>query len=315
MNKVKTVFIGTSSFAVTILQKLLTSELLSIEAVITQPDKPSGRKQSLQMPKIKEYMIKTAMDIRFYQPSKLKMEADKIMQETNPDLIIVADYGQIIPEIMLQKPTYKCLNIHGSLLPDLRGATPIPIAILKGYTTSGVSIPLMTNGLDSGPVLAEATIKIDPDDTTASLKHKMAVLGAGLLLATLPKWLGHQLVPQTQDEDKATYTFVKDLSKQNAQITTATSIQYADRMVRAFFPWPIAWVMIKHNGQAKRLKILSAEKRLDSNLSTTGTIHKRGNELLLILKDGCLNLKQIQLEGKQVMAAKDYLFLANSRIE
>src|SRR5688572_22105459 len=149
---IKALFIGTSDFAVPILEKLITSKKVDLAGVVTQPDRPVGRKQILTPPDVKKYLIENSIDVPVFQPEKLGLDAEEILNKTKPELIIVASYGQFIPKIMLNYPKYKCLNIHASLLPDLRGAVPMPMAILKGYEKTGVTLQVMVEGMDEGDI-------------------------------------------------------------------------------------------------------------------------------------------------------------------
>ena len=244
---VKTLFIGSGTFAVEILKGLLSSAGIELVGVVTQPDKPAGRKKLLSPCPVGQYV--TDSHIPVFKPEKLKIDANQILEKTKPELIIVADYGQIIPEVIINYPEFKCLNVHGSLLPDLRGAVPIPMAILKGYKETGVSIPVMTNKMDDGDVVAYQKEAIKSDDTTGSLKERLAVIGAGLLTKTIPEWVSGNIQPQAQDESMAAYTWQKDISKEKAQITPEMSAKQAEKMVRAFYPWPVAWCRIDNNGK------------------------------------------------------------------
>lgn len=314
MQKINTLFIGTSRFAVIILKNLIKSDLFSFSGIITQPDKPAGRKQVLDMPAIKKFASEEKLTSKIFQPVKISHEAENILQETKPDLIIVADYGQILPQNLTDYPKYKCLNIHGSLLPDLRGAAPVPMAILNGYDKTGVSIPIMSTGLDDGPVIGSKQEKIQENDTTASLKARLAEIGSNLLIELIPKWIKGEIDAQEQDNSQVTMVYTKDIAKDKAQIVVDTPILLAQRMIRAFSPWPIAWMYIDFNGQKKRLKVYSASNT-DLTLDLKpGTIQKHAKQLYLSLRDGCLELTKIQLEGKKQQNANECLYLSGSII-
>jgi methionyl-tRNA formyltransferase len=366
IKKTGVIFFGAGNFAVKILQNLLKLDYLDLKAVITQPDKEAGRKKEMTPPPVKIFLqqginlqqagakgadmqqarakgadmnqadaiikapgLNTAFaggDIPLLQPEKLKTAASGILEKFKPELIIVADYGQMIPPEIIDYPKYKCLNIHGSLLPKYRGAVPVAMAILQGEKTTGVSIPVMSYGLDDGPVIASRTEKILPTDTTYILRMRLADTGNNLLNEILPGWLAGKIHAIPQDESKVTFTFEKDIAKEKVQIKIDTPLDLAERMVRAFSPWPIAWLKINFMGKERRLKIYSAEiagtggtvgKPVESPETgdfTAGTIFKNGKEIFLSLKGGILKLIEVQLDGKKKSPGSEALFLDGSRM-
>jgi methionyl-tRNA formyltransferase len=312
--KIKTIFFGAGIFAREILEGIVNYDFLDIVAVVTQPDKPAGRKQELKPCEVKELINEhPEWEFKVYQPIKLKLEAEKILEETKPEFVLVADYSQMIPKSIIDYPKYKCLNVHGSLLPDLRGAVPVPVAILKGYKLTGVSIPIMTPGLDDGDVVVSCELDILPEDTTYSLRLELAQTAVELMEKVLPQWFEGGLKPEPQDQSKATYTFEKDIAKEKARIDKNTSVEMADRMIRAFIPWPIAWCEVELNGKRKRVKIHKAEIIKDLQLEP-GAFRKHEKNLYLALKDGVLLIHRVQLEGKPIMFGNEALFLANIKL-
>lgn len=310
----KTVFFGAGNFAVKILQGLLTFDFLEIVAVVTQPDKVAGREKKLTPCHVKEWLNANPQDgVKIFAPIKLRLEAEQILSETSPELVIVADYGQMIPESIINYPRYKCLNVHGSLLPDLRGAVPATMAILKGYTTTGVSIPIMTKGLDDGDIIASKQLSILPTDNTLSLRMRLADEAIPLLKEVLPKWVNGEITPIPQDQSKATITWEKDIEKDKAKISKEMSVVEVDRMIRAFSPWPIAWCEVNFNGKIKRVKIFEAEIQKDIEFSQ-GKFFKNSKNLYLGVSDGALIIHKIQIEGKPIMEGKEALFLNNLKI-
>ena len=313
-SKIKTVFFGSGNFAVKILQGILKFPFLEVVAVVTQPDKPAGRKKLLTPCPVMQEIINQGWQMPVYKPEKLKENAAEILAATEPDFILVADYGQFIPAAIIDYPKYKCLNVHGSLLPDLRGAVPAAMAILKGYTKTGVSIPVMTPGLDDGDLVASAEMELLATDTTYDVRMRLADIGNELLLKVLPDWFTGNIKAIPQDSNLATITKQSDIAKENAQITKDTDAVMAERMVRAFSPWPIAWVEASLNGQLKRVKIISS--KLEQNIQfPAGLFTKHEKQLYLGLKNGALNLGEIQVEGKNVGTGKEHLFLNNILIE
>jgi methionyl-tRNA formyltransferase len=311
--KIRTIFFGSGEFAVPILEALLGADFLDVSAVITQPDKPVGRKQNLTPVPVKAYLEGLSQNVKIYTPSIYRKEQEQILGEERPELIIVADYGQLLPEFTINYPKYKCLNVHGSLLPDLRGAVPIPLAILKGYEKTGVSIPVMTTGLDDGPVVAKVEQEIESEDTTATLKFKLANRGAILLVEVLPGWIDGIVIPTEQDASKATFADKSLIAKEVAQIHADTTVSEAERMIRAFNPWPIVWCDLAVKDKRLRMKIFSA-KITDSEVEgSKGEIVKSDKKLFVRLEDGVLELLQIQIEGKKVGGTNEYAYLADIR--
>lgn len=314
MEKIKTLFFGSGEFAVPILEQLLNFEFVDVAAVVTQPDKPAGRKQQLQPVPVKDLLEKFYPQVPVYIPALYRVEQEEILDTEKPELIIVADYGQILPESTINYPKYKCLNVHGSLLPDLRGAVPIPLAILNGYKKIGVSIPIMTAGLDDGPVVASSEREIEPDDTTLTLKQKLAEDGAKLLIEILPAWIAGELAPVPQDETKATIADKSLISKDKARFGSDITVVQLDRMVRAFNPWPVAWCEVEINKQKKRLKVFSAKVVERDSKPFVGKIKKSGKGVQIILSDGALELVELQLEGKTIGRAEEYRYLDEVKI-
>lgn len=317
-----TIFIGSGSFAVPILRELAKADFIQLVAIITQPDRPAGRKQKLHASEVKAFAQEQNLNVPILTPEKLREDASNILDDYKPELIIVADYGQIIPDVMLDAPVYKCLNVHGSLLPHLRGAVPIPMAILQGMTTTGITIPVMTPGLDDGPIVARVETNILPDDTTKTLKERLAELGAKELVRVLPEWIEGKISAWEQDNAKATICYQKDIAKDKAEIAFDTDIELAERMIRALDPWPIAWTKVEANivnesidetlrtAQSKRLKIYQA-KIADKSKSDSAKLEivRIGKQLFLQLQNGRLELLELQLEGKQRLPVHEYLYL------
>jgi methionyl-tRNA formyltransferase len=345
MEKIKTIFIGTSEFAVPILDTLTKLDFIDLQAVVTQPDRPAGRKQELQMPAVKKYFREKSklegldqarpdtINLGIHQPEKFKEFQDELLEKYQPELIIVASYGQIIPRKTLNYPKHGCLNIHGSILPKLRGAVPVQMAILQGFEKTGVTLQKMVFGMDKGPIISTREIKLDKNETSESLFRKLEKLSVDIINTDLEKWIKGDLKAISQDDPKATYCYQSDLAKENAEIKFSDSPGKVDRMVRGFYPWPVAWMTIQDGKyKDKRLKIFKlqitdyklkpetgkpkTEKEQTSKHETRNTnygeliITKENDRLFLNLKDGKIELLEIQLEGKNRLLAKDYLYLA-----
>jgi methionyl-tRNA formyltransferase len=243
----KLLFMGSGGFALPSLQALLDSSH-QVLALITQPDKPAGRGHELRMPKTKSLAL--ARGVPVHQPPRVRAGgAVELVGGIAPDLIVVVAYGQIIPASILQIPPRGIVNVHGSLLPRYRGAAPVQWAIVRGETETGVTTMLMDEGLDTGPILLQKEIAIAEEDTGGTLEAKLAVLGAELLLETLSRWERRDLDPTPQDDAKA--TLAPRIKKEEALIDWSRPAREIHCRVRAFVPWPVAFVAL--DGDALRV--------------------------------------------------------------
>ncbi len=294
----KIIFFGTPNFAQPSLEKLINSGYLVI-AVVTQPDKKIGRKQKEIYSPVKELALK--LNIPVFQPEKISdPNCIQKIEDLNPDLIVVAAYGQILPKEILEIPKYGCINIHASLLPKYRGASPIQAAILNGDKETGVTIILMDEKMDRGEIVQSAKCKVQKDVTFSELHDELARMGAELLIETLPKWFSGQIKPKTQDESNATYT--KILKKEDGQINWNKSAEVIERQIRAFMPWPGSFCFWNN----KRLKIVKA-KVLNINKTEPGKVYKIDSKLAVQTGENMLELERIQLEGKREMDIEEFL--------
>jgi len=304
---VRTVFMGTPEFAVPALNALLRARY-DVVGVLTRQDQPAGRGQQIEVSPVKQAATESGLPIQ--QPRTLRSaEALAALAALAPDLIVVAAYGLILPQAVLDLPRFGCANVHGSLLPRHRGAAPIAAAILAGEAEAGVSIMLMDAGVDTGPVLGAAALTIAPDDTTGSLTVKLARLGGELLIATLPRYLAGEIVPQPQPADGASYA--PRLEKEAGQIDWREPAAIIERKVRAYQPWPSAYT--SWNGQ--RLKILRA--RVGTGDQGSG-IRGQGEVIAgergavgVVTGEGVLWLDEVQAAGKRPMPIS--AFLAGAR--
>lgn len=311
MDKIKVVFIGTGEFAIPVLSELNSNEMFDLVGVVTQPDKPAGREQSLTSGPVKQFIEEVGMGVEVMQPTKISEDIDEIINKFNPELVIVASYGQIIPSKLLDYPKHGCLNFHGSLLPKLRGAVPIQSAILHGFKETGVTLQLMSERMDEGAVVSQRKVEILDSDTSETLGSKLSLIAAEMVSSEVVKWIKGEIFQREQDHSLATYCYQSDISKDKAEIVSDTTVESADRMVRAFYPWPVAWIKIDHgNHKDKRLKIfkalLTALSVGDENAKLLDVL--RG-KLVLNLSDGVLELSEVQLEGKDRRDARQYLWL------
>jgi methionyl-tRNA formyltransferase len=300
----RVVFMGTPEFAVhslrTLLEPLACSLGVRVVGVFTQPDRPSGRGRSLAPP-VKVAAV--AAHVPVFQPERLRRpEAFESLAALRPDLVIVAAYAQILSRAVLALPPLGCLNVHASLLPRYRGASPIQAAILDGAVQTGVTIMRMDEGLDTGPILAQATVAIDLDDTAASLGRKLAASGAELLLATLPDWIAGSAVALPQDPALATVT--GRLSKADGGINWTHPALAIERHVRAMHPWPGAFTGTAHGP----LKVLRAKVHAGSAVTAPpGTLLSEEGLPAVATGDGLLILLEVQPAGRRAMSGSAWL--------
>ena len=291
---------GTPQFAVPALQKL--AEHYDVVAVVTQPDAPAGRGKHLVQSAVKQFALSKGLPV--LQPDSLKpAEVVEQLRGYHPDCIAVAAFGQILRKPVLDLPRYGCINVHGSLLPRWRGASPISAAIAAGDEATGITIMRMDVGLDSGPLLSKRAEPIGPEDTTATLMERLSHIGADLLIDTLPKYFSGELTPEGQDESLV--TLCHQLKKEEGRIDWGRSAVEVERHVRAMTPWPGAFTTL----DGKQLKILKSRvgMQFDRMLRPPGNLFlQRGKELLVACNGGILELLEVQLEGKKATPAADF---------
>lgn len=293
------VFMGTPEFAVPCLEQLMLNQY-RVVAVYTQPDKPAGRGRSLVSPPLKTVALTWKLPV--VQPVSLKRpEVVAQLAGFHPDVIVVAAFGQILPQSVLDLPGYGCINIHPSLLPRFRGASPVAAAILAGDEFTGVSIILMEKGLDTGPILARAQIPISPQDTTGSLTAKLSQIAARLLQEVLVSWERGEITPQPQNEAEASYC--SSISKDEGEIDWHLPAIDIWRRVRAFHPWPGCYTW----WQGRRLKIIEAVPLAEEKTVEVGRVVALTTGFGVYTGDGILRVLTVQLEGKRAMAATEFL--------
>lgn len=294
------IFMGTPDFAVGTLEALVNAGHEVVLAV-TQPDKPQGRKQILIAPPVKQTAEKLGIPV--YQPKRVReSEALALLRSYEPELIVVAAFGQILPKELLDMPQYGCINVHASLLPKYRGAAPIQWAILNGDAVTGVTIMRMDVGLDTGDMIAKAEVAITPQDTGGSLFDRLAETGAKLCVETIPSIVDGTAVYTPQDEQAATK--VGQISKKDGLIDFTRSAAAIECQIRGLNPWPSAYTSLA----GKTLKIWSAQVSDRQTEAQPGTV-------VLVEKDrfgvqtgeGVLICTEVQLEGKKRMSAADFL--------
>ena len=297
------VFMGTPDFAEGILQALLDSEY-RVTAVFTQPDRPKGRKGILQAPPVKELAL--AHGIPVYQPERIRREENvQILRELDPDFIVVAAFGQIIPKSILDIPKYGCLNVHASLLPRWRGAAPIQWSILEGDRETGITIMQMGEGLDTGDIIEQETVPIRPEETGGSLFDRLMVTGKDLLIRTMEKIEKGEAVLTPQPTESPT-PYAKMLSRQTGLIDWTRSAAAIERAIRALDPWPAAHTFL--DGKVLKLWKARVLEQGEEARREPGCILKAEKDTLQIQTgDGILELLELQPEGKKRMSADAFL--------
>ncbi len=293
------VFMGTPRFGQIVLDKLIGH--YAIAAVVTQPDREAGRGRRIRISAVKALAL--THDLPLLQPRTLR-QAEVVQQLINlsPSLIVVAAFGQILPPAVLTLPKHGCINVHASLLPRHRGAAPIPAAILAGDEQTGVTIMLMDKGLDTGPILSQASIDITPEDTTASLTEKLGLLGGQLLLDTLPRWMAGEVKPEQQDGSHATYAGT--LRREDGHIHWAQPAVQIARRCRAFYPWPGAFALWGD----QELKVLCARfASVEIPGEPPGRVVPFESEIAVTTGKGLLILEELQMAGKRALPAAEFV--------
>lgn len=311
---------GTPQFSADILEGLI-NDGYNIIGVITEPDKPIGRKMEIIPTPVKA--LAEEYNIPVFQSAN-KEELKILSQELSFDLGIVAAYGKILPKEILEAPKYGCINFHGSLLPKLRGASPIQSAILQGLDKTGVTIMKMDEGMDTGPILTQVEIELDKSETATTLRAKMLEFGLPLLLNTIPKYVDGEIKPSAQG-GQATYT--KIIEKEDGKIDFTKSAEEEERKLRAYNEWPGVYSFWGE----RRIKFIEVEENFQfpifpstssgllrgnfQSISNEQFLNKKpgevflgdNNSLCVKFKDGIWIVKRLQMEGKNVMSAKDFL--------
>ena len=296
----KVIFMGTPDFAVGTLEAIVAAGHEVVLAV-TQPDKPKGRGKSMQYPPVKEAAI--AYGIEVYQPERVRrLECIEYLAKYQPDIIVVAAFGQILPKEILEMPKYGCINVHASLLPKYRGAAPIQWAVINGEKASGVTIMRMDEGLDTGDMILKTEIRLDPNETGGSLHDKLAAAGAELCVETLKKLEEKTAVWEPQGE--TTTAYAQMLDKNLGNIDWKSSAVQIERLIRGLNPWPSAYT----HWNEKVIKLWQAEVLAENTEKEAGTVVKVEKDSFCVQTgDGLLKVKELQLQGKKRMDAGAFL--------
>lgn len=290
---------GTPDFAVPALESIISSGH-NIKAVFAQPDKPAGRGYNLRKPPVK--ICAEKHNIPVYQPEKLKnSDAETVIKQLNPDIIVVAAYGQILPEGILSLPRLGCVNIHASLLPKLRGAAPIQWAIYNGDKITGITTMKMAKGLDTGDILEQAETDIGEDETADSLHNRLSQLGAQLIVSTLNKLENGSISSRPQGDY---FTYAPLIKKDMGEIDFSKTAREIYNMIRAFTPWPSAFTTLNR----RRIKVIEAAVSDKISKMPAGSVCCTGSVISAACGDGSvIDFSVIQPEGSGKMSAEAFL--------
>ncbi|CAM2061750.1 10-formyltetrahydrofolate:L-methionyl-tRNA(fMet) N-formyltransferase [Desulfovibrionales bacterium] len=306
MQRLKAVFMGTSTFAAVILRAILNFPLVNVVGIFTQPDRPAGRGRHLQISPVKRLALQ--QNIAIIQPERLQTpEQQQLVAALNPEVILVAAYGLILPQVVLDIPRLGCINVHASLLSRYRGAAPIQRAILAGDTTTGITIIKMNAQLDAGDILLQRALVISFEDTALILHDQLAVLGAQLLIEALQRLTEGTLQSTQQDHSLATYA--PKLTKAEGRINWDRPAVEVHNHIRAFHPWPGAWFFWERYG-AEHLRLTLQPGRLGLAIdspTTPGCLQGLVEQQLAIAcRDRMYLIPNLTPEGKSVMDARSF---------
>ena len=294
------IYMGTPDFAVPCLERLV-KDGFDVACVVTQPDKPRGRKQEMTPSEVK--VCAMAHSIEVYQPQSLKTdEAYEYLKKFAPDYIIVAAYGKILPKRILDLPKYACINVHGSLLPKYRGAAPIQRSVLAGDKVTGITTMLMGEGLDTGDMLLKSEYEIDINATSGEVFDALAESAPDLLIETIEKFTKGEIIPEKQNESEATHAAM--LSKDEAVIDWNKSSAEIHNLVRGMAPWPVAYTVYS----GKKMKIYTTRLTDEKTTLDAGKLKEDKNRILVACGDGMyIEVCSLQLEGGKRLEAKQFL--------
>ncbi|MFB7140065.1 methionyl-tRNA formyltransferase [Gottfriedia sp. NPDC056225] len=305
----KIVFMGTPDFSVPVLRRLI-EDGYDVVGVVTQPDRPVGRKRVLTPPPVKVEALKH--NIPVLQPEKIRLpeETEKVLA-LNPDLIVTAAFGQILPNDILEAPQFGCINVHASLLPELRGGAPIHYSIIQGKSETGVTIMYMVEKLDAGDMLSRIVVPIEESDHVGTLHEKLSIAGANLLSETIPPLLKGEITAKKQDESNV--SFARNIKREEELINWSKTGEEIYNHIRGLHPWPVAYTTL--NGEV--LKVWWGEKSTTNKTVTPGEIIEVLNDGILVSTGNTTAIKitDLQPAGKKRMEAKQYINGAGSFIE
>jgi methionyl-tRNA formyltransferase len=297
----KIIFMGTPDFSVPVLRQIIQDGYDCI-GVVTQPDRPVGRKKVLTPPPVKVEAEKLGIPV--FQPERIKQSKElQTILQLKPDLIVTAAFGQIWPLELLTAPKFGCINVHASLLPELRGGAPIHYAIIQGKEKTGVTIMYMAEKLDAGDILTSVEVPILEDDNVGTMHDKLSEAGAKLLSETIPKLLKNELTPIVQDEEKV--TFASNIQREQEKIDWTQSGEAIYNHIRGLNPWPVAYTLLK----GTVLKIWQSKKIPNENNAAPGTVVTIEDDGIVIAtgNETAIKITELQPSGKKRMSAEQYL--------
>ncbi len=298
----KIMFMGTPDFALFSLKKLYESGH-EIAAVVTQPDKPTGRGYVMTPPIVKRWALEQGLDV--YQPTTLKDEAfAELLKSIDPELIVVVAFGKILPESVIKYPKYGCINVHGSLLPEYRGAAPMQRAIIDGKKVTGVTTMYMDVGLDTGDMLLKTEVEILKNDNFEDIHDKLGVAGADLLIETVKGLEAGTIIPEKQDDSLSNYA--KKIEKSDCLINFAENVNTVHNLIRGLSPIPLSFT---HTPDGKLLKVVASEVKDEDSESSDipGTVVALDGKITVACGKGKIDLLTVIPEGKSRMNAADYI--------
>ncbi len=305
----KIVFMGTPDFSVPILRRIV-KEGYEVIGVVTQPDRPVGRKRVLTPPPVKAEAIQLGIPV--FQPEKIRQheQLEEILA-LHPDLIVTAAFGQILPKELLEAPTFGCINVHASLLPELRGGAPIHYALIQGKEKTGVTIMYMAEKLDAGDILTSVEVPITDEDNVGTLHDKLSAAGADLLAETLPQLLEGRLIQKPQKHEKATFAW--NIKREQEKIDWAKTGEEIYNHIRGLNPWPVAFTTME--GQV--LKIWRGEKVNGYKREEPGTIINFEPDGIIVSSGNgtAIKITELQPSGKTKMSSEQFLRGAGSKIQ
>ena len=303
MKDKRVVFMGTPEFSVPVLEMLI--ENTNVVLVVTQPDKEVGRHHELKATPVKECALKHNIEV--YQPVKIRNEYEHIL-EMNPDVIVTCAYGQIIPSILLDTPKYKAINVHASLLPKLRGGSPLHKCIIDGYKETGVTIMYMAPGMDDGDIITQRSVEIKDTDNVGIIHDELSIMGRDLLLETLPNIFSGNITRTKQNPEEVTYAY--NIKREEEKIDFNKTAREVFNQIRGMYPFPVAYTTL--NGEV--IKICESVIGNSSKGKPGEIIETSKDGISVMCKDKNIIITRLKPSGKKEMTAKDYLNGKNKTI-
>lgn len=296
MKDKRVVFMGTPEFSIPVLEMLI--EKTNVVLVVTQKDAYVGRKHELKMSPIKEIALKNNIEV--FTPAKIREDYDRIL-EVKPDIIITCAYGQIIPKILLDTPKYKAINVHASLLPKLRGGSPLHKCLIDGYDKTGITIMYMAEGMDDGDIIKQKSIKIEDSDNVGSIHNKLSIMGRDLLLETLPSIFNNTNDRIKQNENEVTFAY--NIKHEDEKLDFNKTAREVFNQIRGMYPFPISYMTL--NDEIIKVCESKIGEKTNGEVGTISSIYKDG--IGIKCSDKEIIITKIKPSGKKEMLVKDYL--------